>query len=691
MSHPQALDAALDLARRGFHVVPGAAGRKHPALPDWQHVATRDEAQIRSWWTDVYAGRPVIVACGTFTDPDTGEYWKLYVLDLDTKDGKDGVAELDAIVVHPIHGGELPCTLTVRTPSGGRHLIYKTHEELRQVVGWGHGVEVPGIAKAGIDTRAGDRGLIVGAGSVLPAGAYTIEVDAPVAEVPAWLATWIGRADTRERARGAVATTPSGETLELDTPWALRRAREYLEHHAPLAIEGSHGDATTVEVANRLLDHGVCEATALDLLAEHWNPRCLPPWNIGGIDAVGGQQSLADKVNSAAKSRHKDIGCDHPAVDFDAVEAANDNASADTPAGHAKPRRLFALRFADIEPVTQAWLVRNWLPAGGMSVVYGDSNSGKTTFATALALDIATGNPFAGNRVQQGAVVYVAAEAGNSARNRFVALRRRAGSDAPLFLVPCAVNLRSSTSDTAELAALVADCAARARCDVGMVVIDTLSRAFAGGDENTSTDMGAFVLNVDRLRAAAGNPHAMVVHHTGKDQARGARGHSLLRAATDAEIEVAADGVQRIARLTKQRDGEAAGRVVFLINGVEVGRDDEGAPITAPLASFLAKSAVEDFPRDDGRTPLDDDVDRVVRAMLAGQAKAPDGTKRLARSEVVKSVSVGRTPVLPMETAQKRVGSWWERIGRKSGVKAKGPKTRKTLIFPAGWEELGGA
>jgi len=197
---------------------------------------------------------------------------------------------------------------------------------------------------------------------------------------------------------------------------------------------------------------------------------------------------------------------------------------------------------------------------------------------------------------------------------------------------------------------------------------------------------------VGRLRAAAGNPHAMVIHHNGKDQARGARGHSSLRAATDTEIEVAAgENDLRIAKLTKQRDGVVDGKIAFLIDGVEVGRDDEGFPITAPVASIQAKSAAEDFRKKDGRTPLDDDVDKVIRAMLAGEAKAADGTKRLVRSRVAKQVSVGRSPVLPMGTSQKRVGSWWERIGRKSGVKSKGPKTRTTLIFPAGWEELGGA
>ena len=45
-----------------------------------------------------------------------------------------------------------------------------------------------------------------------------------------------------------------------------------------------------------------------------------------------------------------------------------------------------------------------------------------------------------------------------------------------------------------------------------LIVIDTLARNF-GGDENSSADMGAFVRNVDQLRAKWGAT-TLVVHHT---------------------------------------------------------------------------------------------------------------------------------------------------------------------------------
>ena len=54
-----------------------------------------------------------------------------------------------------------------------------------------------------------------------------------------------------------------------------------------------------------------------------------------------------------------------------------------------------------------------------------------------------------------------------------------------------------------------------------IIEIDTLSRIMAGGDENNAADMTALIRNIDTLRAATG-AHVVLVHHTGKDTARGA-------------------------------------------------------------------------------------------------------------------------------------------------------------------------
>ena len=72
----------------------------------------------------------------------------------------------------------------------------------------------------------------------------------------------------------------------------------------------------------------------------------------------------------------------------------------------------------------------------------------------------------------------------------------------------------------------------------------------------------------------------MVVHHSGKDTLKGARGHSSLRAATDTEIELTTEGDVILAEARKQRD-MAGGRVfAYRLVEVELGHDQDGDPVT---------------------------------------------------------------------------------------------------------------
>src|SRR5262249_34444 len=89
----------------------------------------------------------------------------------------------------------------------------------------------------------------------------------------------------------------------------------------------------------------------------------------------------------------------------------------------------------------------------------------------------------------------------------------------------------------------------------GVVFVDTLARVTAGADENSGKDMGKVLEHCAAIRKATG-ALVIIIHHSGKDQARGARGWSGMRAAVDFEIEVskAAEGL-RIANTSKEKDG----------------------------------------------------------------------------------------------------------------------------------------
>jgi hypothetical protein len=223
-------------------------------------------------------------------------------------------------------------------------------------------------------------------------------------------------------------------------------------------------------------------------------------------------------------------------------------------------------------------LIEGVIPAGGMVVTYGDSGQGKSFTAMDRDMHIAGGKPWCGRNVTQGAVVWVAAEMSEDLYDRIEAVKQHLGLDnsVPFFAVPCPVDLLRPGADINPLIDLIKTIEAEHGVKVIKTTIDTLSRALAGGNENAPDDMGMFVKHVDRIRYECACT-VEVIHHTGKDSARGARGHSLLRAATDTEIEV---GGGRI-KVTKQRTMAGGDEWEFKRSPRRVGLRHDGTDATS--------------------------------------------------------------------------------------------------------------
>lgn len=253
------------------------------------------------------------------------------------------------------------------------------------------------------------------------------------------------------------------------------------------------------------------------------------------------------------------------------------------PIDPASPPAIPIIRFGDIQPTTDTLdFVENLLGLSAMSVVYGESNSGKTFWCTNLALFIAAGWEWSQRAVDRYGVIYCALEGSHGIKNRVAAFKVEYGlgeADLPFGVVTVALNILAGDDTSALIDAINAEALAIG-FKTGLIVMDTLSRAMAGGNENAPDDMGALVRNGDLIRQGTG-AHLMWVHHSGKDQAKGARGHSLLRAATDTEIEISAEGSARMARVTKQREFECSGVFPFSLKVIEIGTNRRGKPITS--------------------------------------------------------------------------------------------------------------
>jgi hypothetical protein len=119
-----------------------------------------------------------------------------------------------------------------------------------------------------------------------------------------------------------------------------------------------------------------------------------------------------------------------------------------------------------------------------------------------------------------------------------------------------------------------------------LIVIDTLAASSPGADENAAKDMGKVIEHCKQLHKATGAT-VLLIHHSGKDESKGARGWSGLRAAADAEIEVNRNGDNRIATVKKLKDGEDGAKFGFKLMPVEIGIDTDGEPIKSCIVEPL--------------------------------------------------------------------------------------------------------
>ena len=309
--------------------------------------------------------------------------------------------------------------------------------------------------------------------------------------------------------------------------------------------------------------------------------------------------------------------------------------------------------------------VEDVLGTGQMSVLYGDSNTGKTFFVLDLCVHVAFGWKWNGYECDQGGVIYAALEGAHGIRNRIAAVKQHfsdeIGDEVPDFdTITTNLDLLAEDGDTQMLIAAINERQKTFSKPLRLIVIDTLARAIAGGDENKSESMGQLVVHADAIRKETG-AHVLFVHHSGKDQARGARGHSSLRAATDTEIEVVRDNDATIssAKVTKQREFEGGQQWHFKLHHVELGmnkrskmfgscvvmaaNDEEIATIKTPKMKLtdnqaLVVSTLENLIKEHGYKREGYDRSSVYLEQLCGELEGRFNEKRAANNQAIMRV-----------------------------------------------------
>ncbi|MGN7613061.1 bifunctional DNA primase/polymerase [Magnetococcales bacterium HHB-1] len=344
------LEHALAMAELGFKVFPLEQNSKRPVIDGWQRRASRDPERIKKWWLD-----PVMGWTQDFNIAITGGLF----IDVDRKNGTDGQKTLDFLTESH---GELPVTLAVKTPNGGNHLYFKEDPSIRNSVNkLGPGLDVRSI-----------NGYVVAPGSTINGREYQwINNGATdISTCPEWLADMLRDFSGEEN-----RSQKSIQSIELDKPTAIQRATHFLENEAPTATEGAGGDDTTFRIAAMVKDYGVSEATCLELMLDHWNERCSPPWS---------PEALSIKVANAYRYGAAAIGIASPEADFQPV----------TPTKQKETSPLAPQQVEPFDPSSlppREWVLGTLMLKKNVSVTIAPPSAGKSTLTLLAAVAIVSG------------------------------------------------------------------------------------------------------------------------------------------------------------------------------------------------------------------------------------------------------------------------------------------------------------
>ena len=276
-------------------------------------------------------------------------------------------------------------------------------------------------------------------------------------------------------------------------------------------------------------------------------------------------------------------------------------------------------------------LVEGLMTIGSSVVVYGDSNSGKTFWALSVASAIATGTDCYGKKTDPGLVIYLASEAPASIRSRMQAIKKYHKCNLEnLVMVPVPMNFHSGDQDAQDVIELVRTVEQIKGKPVRLIIGDTLARMSAGANENSGEDMGPVMARFDQVATATGAA-LMIIHHNGKDAAKGARGWSGIRAHIDTEIEVAEKDGNRSVTVTKQRELPIKGETIyFKLEVIEMGITKFGSAAT----TCVAIPDIESNTTKPHKKPTkhDENMRTIERAWWASGAEDREGLHYVSRS-----------------------------------------------------------
>ena len=254
--------------------------------------------------------------------------------------------------------------------------------------------------------------------------------------------------------------------------------------------------------------------------------------------------------------------------------------------------RFISAQDTMVKPIE--WLIDQVIEANSHAMIYGIPGHGKSFVAFDMASCIASGRPFHGRKVKQGAVFYIAGEGHKGLARRLHAWSKKNCTPPPsnLFISETSLDLLQ-IKNTHHLCMLIQEIVDATGIPPALIIVDTLARNFSG-DENSAKDMGRIIKNIDYARQQW-NASAMIIHHTSKG-GRGPRGSTALPGAIDAEYEVKI--INNLINFTtlKLREGVLPPPMQFELVSVPV-RDNTGGVVESAALQLIAQAAPTPEPK----------------------------------------------------------------------------------------------
>lgn len=555
---------------------------KHPRISGWNRTPYQDDEQIE-------AMQEYLVTTGFGVCLDNH-----LVIDIDPRNGGDASYKK----LQDDMGMDLNAAsgCIVATGGGGWHVYYSVPKDMPLM---SHHKEYPGI-----DFKNGTTGasFVVGAGSLHASGmAYEFEKGNPcdLTEIPQCLVNLLKRKETKNKSYDGAEVTNT-------------------EIHAILGhiqnADVHYDDWIKVGMAIHDATHG--EGFQMwdewSMQSAKYNPQMMDQrWHSFGKSAnpvrIGTLFHMAE-----------DSGYIRPVTFESKIEVVDDEV-AEIVVKPKHVRMLESLLASDdaemLRVSNMAWLIDGLIPAESFGVVFGEPGCGKSFTMVDMSCAVASGTQWQGlDTGDEGVVIYVSAEGGNGMRFRKRAWEQK-HNKAPLMRVLPITTIMDDPKDVGQLTQVLREYRKQVGQPIKMIVIDTLNRSMAG-NENDNSDMAQFVRGCELIQSDH-KCGVVVVHHSGKDAEKGARGASALKAATDFEIMVSKAESMITVKNTRAKDVEPLDPVLCKVEVVTIEgyTDYKGRPITSlvPMPATFGEALTASLSMTERETMLLDIVRDIVK------------------------------------------------------------------------------